>query len=175
MNFLWRPALQEKKLDDSSRLDVVEIARRLTCFLSASVTRKDLQFGKWTDPFFQRHYWFRPTTSGSRSGQGLISTPSYFLVMIGVHYARFVFLRVVTMSTANVWNMVLRNMVKAGRHVSWLTWLCLLLSRQAEDLSEMWWSEFRSTILHVGIYSNISHCLLILTQCFSMLNYSMFE
>jgi hypothetical protein len=26
MNFLWHLALQEKKLDDSSRLDVVEIA-----------------------------------------------------------------------------------------------------------------------------------------------------
>ena len=39
-------------------------ARRLTCFLSASVTRKDLQFGTWTDPSFQRHYRFRPTTSG---------------------------------------------------------------------------------------------------------------
>jgi hypothetical protein len=46
VNFLWRLALQEKlKLDDSSRLDVVEIARRLTCFLSASVTRMDTQFG----------------------------------------------------------------------------------------------------------------------------------
>ena len=43
-------------------------ARRLTCFLSASVTRKDLQFGTWTDSSFQRHYWFRPTTWGSRSG-----------------------------------------------------------------------------------------------------------
>jgi len=43
-------------------------ARRLTCFLSASVTRKDLQFGTWTDPSFQLHYRFRPTTSGSRSG-----------------------------------------------------------------------------------------------------------
>jgi len=42
-------------------------ARRLTCFLSASVIRKDLQFGTWTDPSFQRHYRFRPT-SGSRSG-----------------------------------------------------------------------------------------------------------
>jgi len=47
----WRefplaPCLAGKKeLDVSSRLDVVEIARRLTCFLSASVTRKDLQFG----------------------------------------------------------------------------------------------------------------------------------
>jgi len=37
-------------------------------FLSASVPRKDLQFGTWTDPSFQRHYRFRPTTSGSRSG-----------------------------------------------------------------------------------------------------------
>ena len=43
-------------------------ARRLTCFLWSSVTRKDLQFGTWTDPSFQRHYRFRPTTSGSRSG-----------------------------------------------------------------------------------------------------------
>jgi len=42
--------------------------RRLICFLSASVTRKDFQFGKWTDPTFQRHYRFRPTTLGSRSG-----------------------------------------------------------------------------------------------------------
>ena len=44
VNFLRRLALQEKKkkkLDDSSLLHVVEIAR----FLSASVTRKDLQFG----------------------------------------------------------------------------------------------------------------------------------
>ena len=39
--------------------------RRLTCFLSASVTRKDLQFGTWTDPSFQQNC---PTTSGSRSG-----------------------------------------------------------------------------------------------------------
>ena len=42
--------------------------RSLTCFLSTSVTRKDLQFGTWTDPSFRRHYRFRPTTSGSRSG-----------------------------------------------------------------------------------------------------------
>ena len=52
-------------------------ARRLTCFLSGSVTRKDLQFGTWTDSSFQRHYRSRPTTSGSRSGLGLISNPSY--------------------------------------------------------------------------------------------------
>jgi len=43
-------------------------ARRLTCFLSASVTRRDLQFSTWTDPSLQRHYRFRPTTSGSSSG-----------------------------------------------------------------------------------------------------------
>ena len=40
------PYLAGKKLDDSSRLDVVKKrARRLTCFIPASVTRKDLQFG----------------------------------------------------------------------------------------------------------------------------------
>jgi len=42
--------------------------RRLTCFLSASVMGKDLQFGTWTDPSFQRYYRFRPTTLGSRLG-----------------------------------------------------------------------------------------------------------
>ena len=56
------------ELDDSSHLDVVEIARHLTCFPSASVTRKDLQFSTWTDPSFQQHYRFHPTTSGSRMG-----------------------------------------------------------------------------------------------------------
>jgi hypothetical protein len=59
---------REKKLDDSSRLSVVEIACYLTCFLSFSVTRKDLQFSTLTDPPFQRHYRFRPMKSGSRSG-----------------------------------------------------------------------------------------------------------
>ena len=43
-------------------------AGRLKCFLSASVTRKVLQFGTWTDPYFQIHYRFSPKTSGSRSG-----------------------------------------------------------------------------------------------------------
>ena len=37
-------------------------ARRLTCFLSASVTRKALKLGTLTAPSFQRHYRFRPTT-----------------------------------------------------------------------------------------------------------------
>ena len=44
VDFLRRLAGKKKKLYDSSHLDVVEIACRLTCFLSASVTRKDLQF-----------------------------------------------------------------------------------------------------------------------------------
>ena len=43
-------------------------AHRLTCFLSAFVTRKYLQFGTWIDPSFQRHCRFRPKTPGSRSG-----------------------------------------------------------------------------------------------------------
>ena len=43
-------------------------ARRLICFLSASATRKDLQFGTWSEPSFQRHYRFRPTTLENRSG-----------------------------------------------------------------------------------------------------------
>jgi hypothetical protein len=43
-------------------------SHRLTCFLWASVTRTDLQFGTWIDPSFQQHYWFHPTISGSRWG-----------------------------------------------------------------------------------------------------------
>jgi len=43
-------------------------AHCLTCFLSASVTRKDLQFGTWTDPTFHWHYRFLPMTMGSRWG-----------------------------------------------------------------------------------------------------------
>jgi hypothetical protein len=50
-------------------------ARRLTCFISGSVTKKkDLQFRTRTDPSFKRRYLFGFTTSGSRSGKGLIST-----------------------------------------------------------------------------------------------------
>jgi len=56
------PCKNKKTLDHSSRLHVVETARRLTCFLSASVTRKNLQFGTRTDPSFQRRYRFRLTT-----------------------------------------------------------------------------------------------------------------
>ena len=43
-------------------------ARSLTCFLSAFVTIRLLQFSTWTDPSFQQHYRFRPTTSGNRFG-----------------------------------------------------------------------------------------------------------
>jgi len=43
-------------------------AHHLTYFISASITRKDMQFGTWTDPPFQRHYGFLPTTSESKSG-----------------------------------------------------------------------------------------------------------
>jgi hypothetical protein len=35
---------RETKPDDSSRLDVPDVSPRLTCFLTASVTRKDLKF-----------------------------------------------------------------------------------------------------------------------------------
>ena len=49
-------------------------ARHLICFLSASVRRKYLQIGTWTDPSFQQHYPFRSTTSGSRLVRD-ISTP----------------------------------------------------------------------------------------------------
>jgi len=45
---------RKKKLNYRSRLDVVEIARRLKCFLSASVTSKDFSSAH-EKPLFQRH------------------------------------------------------------------------------------------------------------------------
>jgi len=48
------------------------------CFLSASVTRKDLQFGTRTDPSFQRHYRFRPTTSEVGRAKDLSAPPSIY-------------------------------------------------------------------------------------------------
>jgi hypothetical protein len=60
-------------------------SRSLTRFLSASVTRKDLQFGTRTDLSFQRHYRFRPTTWDSRSGKGFISTPTYTPARVKAH------------------------------------------------------------------------------------------
>jgi len=68
VNFLQHPALQEKRTWWPLSSPCCWNRAHLTCFLSASVIRKDLQFSTWTDPSFQRHYWFRPTTSGSRSG-----------------------------------------------------------------------------------------------------------
>ena len=65
VNFLRRLALQEKKTwwQLASRCCWNRV-RRLTCFFSASVRRKDSQFGTRTDPSFQRHYQFRPMTLG---------------------------------------------------------------------------------------------------------------
>jgi hypothetical protein len=58
VNFRRRLALKKWRQLASPRLNR---ARRLTCFISASVTRKHLQFGTRTDSSFQRHYRFRPT------------------------------------------------------------------------------------------------------------------
>ena len=88
-------------------------ARRLTCFLSAPVTRKDLQLGTWTDPSFQRYYRFRPTTSENRSGQELISTPSYLNLAADVRTSSSsVILRSVrNLRTALFWVITQRLMV----------------------------------------------------------------
>ena len=71
------PCRGKKKLDDSSRLDV-EIARvAWHASFQPLCNKKRLAIRHThTDPSFQRHYRFRPTISGSRSGEGLISTPS---------------------------------------------------------------------------------------------------
>ena len=54
--FFWRYALQEKKTWWQLASGCCwNRTHHQTCFLSASVTRKDLQFGTWTDPSFQRH------------------------------------------------------------------------------------------------------------------------
>ena len=45
--------------------------------------KKRLQFSTWTEPSFHWHYRIRPTTSGNRSGYGLISTSSYLSLALG--------------------------------------------------------------------------------------------
>ena len=77
----WRefpsaPCLQEKKVITTRISMFLKSARRLICFLSASVTRKDLQSGTWTYPSFQQHFRFRPKTWGNRSCYGHNSTLS---------------------------------------------------------------------------------------------------
>jgi len=69
-HFRWKYRGADKSFARPGRKQATatKLMRCLTCFLSASVTRKYLQFGMWTDLSFQRHYWFCPTTSGSRSG-----------------------------------------------------------------------------------------------------------
>jgi len=52
VNFLRRLALKGKKNWQLASLCCWNRARRLTCFLSDSVTRKGLQFGTWKDPSF---------------------------------------------------------------------------------------------------------------------------
>ena len=61
VNFLRRLALQEKETWWQLASPCCwNRALRLTCFLSASVTRKGFQFGTRKDPSFQRHYRLRP-------------------------------------------------------------------------------------------------------------------
>jgi hypothetical protein len=69
----WRefpsaPFLAEKKIMRARVSILLKSRASPDMLLSAYVTRKDLQFGTSTAPSFQRHYQFRPTTSGNRSG-----------------------------------------------------------------------------------------------------------
>ena len=65
---IWGGADKSSAGPGRKQATATKLARRLTFFLSASVTRKVLQLGTWTDPSFQWHYRFRPTTTGKRSG-----------------------------------------------------------------------------------------------------------
>ena len=69
LNFLrWLLLQKKKKPWELAPRSWWTRACRLTCFFSASVKRKELQFGTWSYPPVQRHFRFRPTTSESRSG-----------------------------------------------------------------------------------------------------------
>ena len=48
--------------------------------------KKNLQYGTWIEPSFQRHYRFRPKTSGNKSVQGLISTPHIYKSWPNKHF-----------------------------------------------------------------------------------------
>jgi len=68
VNFLLRLDLQKKKYLTARVSMLLKSQASPDVLLSASVTRKDLKFGTWTDPSFQIHYRFRPTKLGIRSG-----------------------------------------------------------------------------------------------------------
>jgi len=67
VNFLRRLALQEKKKLMTARVLMLKSRASPDMLPFSLCNNKDLQFGTWTDPSFQRHYRFRPT-SGSMSG-----------------------------------------------------------------------------------------------------------
>ena len=80
-NIVWKKLQKKKTSWKLTSRCCWNRASRLTCFLSTSVTRKDLQFGTWTDPSFQRHYRFRPTTSGSCRAKDLSANPHISLMV----------------------------------------------------------------------------------------------
>jgi len=69
----WRefpstPCLAGKKNLMTPYVSMLLKSRMSPDILPFSLCNKERQFGTWTDPSFQRHYRFCPTTSGSRSG-----------------------------------------------------------------------------------------------------------
>jgi len=83
-------------------------ARRLTCFLSVCVTRKDLQFGTWTDPSFQRHYRFRPTTWEVGRAKNLLAPPR---MCVHIYIYKYIYIFIYLYSTPQ-----LRSMCRVGKH-----------------------------------------------------------
>ena len=58
---------------------------RLTCFLSAFVTRRDLQFGTWTDPLFPTTLSISSYDMGKYVGLRTIQHPFYIYIYIEVY------------------------------------------------------------------------------------------
>ena len=71
------PCLARKKNLMASRVSMLLKSLASPNLLPFSLCNKErLAVRTWTDPSFQRHHRFRPTTSGIRSGEGRISTPT---------------------------------------------------------------------------------------------------
>jgi hypothetical protein len=95
-------------------------ARRLTCFLSSSVTREVWQFGTWTNPSFKRHYRFRPTTWEVRRNEDM--WPTYRMCSLYVCVCECLLTRAYTLCGSRIespWKWILLYQTGANNHVRW--------------------------------------------------------
>jgi len=96
----WRLTLQEKKKTwwQLASPCCWNRTRRLTCFLLASVTRRDLQFGTWTDPLSKdtidsvlRHLEVGRTKDLRSAPRVCMYTHIYIRILLNIYNILYIF------------------------------------------------------------------------------------